>query len=346
MRYGLMALVAVAALVAGCGAPTPSWNFGPATASPAPGASATSVPAPATSSAVAESTPGTAGSSAPGHFDKAGLAFDYPASWKVDYPDFDMHYSRIVAFLGTGSASAGCTPVGDNGQQCGPEISVGPGQLIVEVSDVGGPPRISPIDPSDPAPIADGARYVTVAGLPAITGDEPAAELGVDRAIGWTLTKPGSVGGRYGIDVRMRGPGLDAMQAQVDALIASITYDPPVPVLNPADGPAALKAALTEIRAGDPSFQCFPLTPGASAEAVVRQLPGLSPLSRDLAVTCSSSIEPTKIGLWKATLLVTWPKTADHDAGKTGEILWIGVDGEAGTMTGIPDGSEKIPYWN
>jgi hypothetical protein len=350
VRYGLVRLVAAAALVAGCGASSaPAWSFAP-TATPAPPSVSTAAPPDLTTpppSAVAPSASLSAATTAGfAHFDTAGIAFDYPAAWAISYPDFDMHYSRIVAFLGTGTATAACQSVGDNGQQCGPDIRVGPGQLMVEVANIFGPPKMSPIDPADPAPIADGGRYVTVAGLQAITGDGPAADLGVDVAIGWTLSKPGSVEGRYALDVRMRGPGLEAMRAQVDALVASLVYSPPVPVLDPADGPAVLAKAIKPIAESDPAYRCFPLEPGASTTAVVRQLPGLSPLRKDLPVTCSSAIEPTPLGLWKATLVIAWDKAADREAGKMGQIVWISPDGEAGTSVGMPGSSDTIPYWN
>jgi hypothetical protein len=280
------------------------------------------------------------------HLTKGGLAFDYPADWQLSTPDFRMHYSQIMAFVGTGYGTAGCQSVGDNGQQCGADLHVGAGQVLIEVSDVFGPPRMAPIDPSDPTPLVAGERYVTVGGLPAVAGESTETYGAAELVRAWMLSKPGDIVGSYEVQAYFRGPGIDALEAQVEALVASIVYDPPVPMLNPSDAASVLGKALETLKAGDPSYACFPEQPGASVPATVRQMPGLSPLSQDLSVTCSSAIEPTNLGLWKATLRISWPKTAEYSAGQTGELVWIAPDGEPGTAGGMPGSSDTIPYWN
>ena len=48
------------------------------------------------------------------------------------------------------------------------------------------------------------------------------------------------------------------MRAQVEALVASISYDPPVPVLDPADGPRIAAIGLAKARANDPILRLLP----------------------------------------------------------------------------------------
>jgi hypothetical protein len=167
------------------------------------------------------------------HFDRDGLAFDYPASWRTSVSGLNMHYVTILDFLGTGSGLATCTAVTPgpsekflSGVECGANLTVGPGQVMVELSSQDGPFFGGPIDPSDPAGIASGGTYVTVGGLPAIFSDS-------GTTLDWTLSMPGEINGRYIIHAEIKGPGDEQMHAQVEALVASISYDPPVPVLNP-----------------------------------------------------------------------------------------------------------------
>ena len=96
------------------------------------------------------------------HFDRDGLAFDYPASWKASVSGLNEHYVTILYFLGTGSGLATCAAITPgpsdqfiSGVQCGTDIKVGPGQVVVELSRQRGPPGLGPIDPTDPPDLTD-----------------------------------------------------------------------------------------------------------------------------------------------------------------------------------------------
>jgi hypothetical protein len=252
----------------------------------------------------------------------------------------------ILAFLGTGSGLATCTAItpgpGDqfiSGTQCGTDLHVDPGQVVVELSRQDGPPSsLSPIDPADPRGIADGGKYVTVGGLPAIYSEGTSdGTISLD----WTLSVPTELISRYRIHAQIMGPGVERMRAQVEALVASIKYDPAVPVLNPADGSRIAAIGLEKARA---DYACFPTVPGATATATITEFPMYSPMRKPLPVTCSMEIEPNLIGLWKMTLTWSWTAASDRFAGSLTETMWLSADGTPGATVGGP-GPSEMPYW-
>ena len=279
-------------------------------------------------------------------FEGDGLQFDYPASWAHVHADFNMHYNTILEFFGTSSdlrAGRGlptCGPGPDGiGTACGPNIGVGPGELLVTFSWSDGPPRDRPIDPADATvPLDPSASYTRVAGLPAIYRE---TKSGGELEMEWTLSVPAQVTPRFIIDARIVGPGEDRMRASVDELVASVRYDPPVPVLKPADGPAMAARAIAARRVNDASFGCFPTTPGQTTHAIVTQLPHFATLSKALPVSCETAIEPTEIGMWKMTLTQTWAAADDRVAGSLVTTIWLSPDGDP-RIEGT--GGSDVPY--
>ena len=293
--------------------------------------------------------PATAPATGLTHFDRDGLAFDYPASWKTSVSGFNMHYVTILDFLGTGSGTANCkttTPgPGDQfteSQECGADLTVGPGQVVVTLSSSDGPPRSGPIDPNDPNGIGPGGTYVTVGGLPAVF-DGQSQSVSADVALSWTLSVPGQLMSRYVVQADIKGPGVDQMRAQVEALVASIRYSPPVPVLDPADGPRIAAIGLAQIKSWGPEYACFPSQTGETATATITQFPGYSSLQRPLPVTCETAIEPEAIGLWKMTLTESWTAASDRSTGSLATTVWLDPDGTPGMTQG--GGHSEIPYW-
>jgi len=351
-------LLSVCALLAACGSSGPAWSFSAAgsappgtapasastlgAASPSPSGPPTGSPTPSASATAASLT----------RFDQDGLAFDYPASWAWMPSGLNMHYMTILGFVGSGSGTATClliTPGPSDsfisGTSCGADVKLQPGQVVVQVRRQDGPPH-GPIDPSDPSQLEPGARFVTVAGLPAIAstsvGHLPNA-YNSELTLSWQLSMPQELYGSYSIEAYLHSPGIDALQAQVEALVASIAYDPPVPVLDPANASAALAAGLREQRSNDASFACFPATPGTAARATVRALPGYGTLGKPLEVTCSSAIAPDPLGLWRVSLTEAWAKTSSHSAGQIQPILWLSSDGSVVMSGGGPQPS-SIPF--
>lgn len=295
------------------------------------------------------SAPNAVGSLA--HFDRDGLIFDYPASWRASVSGLNMHYVTILDYIGTGTGLATCTAITPgpsdqflSGSQCGSNVKVDPGQLVVTLSRQDGPPRPGPIDPADASALAAGEVYVTVGGLPAIFGGETQGASASEVILSWTLSVPGELISRYIISAEINGPGVDQMRAQVEALVASIRYSPAVPMLDPATGPRIAAIGLAMARASDPSLACFPDVPGATATATITQFPGYSPLRKPLPVTCTTAIEPVSIGLWKMTLTESWTAASDRSAGAYSTTVWLAADGTPGTTQGGPEPSE-MPYW-
>lgn len=278
------------------------------------------------------------------HFDRDGLAFDYPASWNTSVSGLNMHYVTMLDFLGTGSGLATCeaiTPAPNDkflsGTRCGTNLNVGVGEVMVQLSRQDGPGLSNPIDPSNPNALDPPGKYVTVGGLPAVFQDSGAT-------LDWTLSVPGQLISRYVIHAEIKGPGADPMRAQVEALVASIRYDPPVPVLNPADGLRIAAIGLAQARSNDPALACFPSVPGTTAPATITQFPNYSALRKPLPVACSTEIAPVAIGLWKMTLTESWTAASDRSAGSLTTTLWLAPDGTLGTTEGGP-GPSEMPYW-
>jgi hypothetical protein len=341
-RVGILlgACVALAACGAGAGAPSAS---GQAASSGAAGTgdALSSAPSPSPSPTPAVSL---------ARFDRDGLAFDYPAGWSAVPSGLNMHYITILDFVGSGSATAACAQVTPgpsdtfiSSTRCSTDLTLGPGQVELELSRQDGPGLFGPIDPSDPSRLEPGSRYVTVGGLPAIASTSTDGRYHADLSYSWTLSIPAQPNSRYSLEAYLRGPGLDGLQAQVEALVASIAYDPPVAALDPANAGQALAAALAELTTGDPTYGCFPARPDDSAKVTITRFPGYDPLRKPLEVTCSTSIAPHWLGLWKVTLTESWTPAADRSAGEMQTTFWLAPDGtRVDSMIG--SAPPEIPY--
>lgn len=269
------------------------------------------------------------------HFDRDGLAFDYPASWHTSVSGVNLHYITVLDFLGSGSGMEACEVMTPNpsgiggGEECAPDLQISPGEVVVELSIFDGMGREDPIDPTDSAALAAGEKYVTVGGLPATFAVNASPGFLVPSGLTWTLSVPKEPGARYIIEATLKDPGIDQMRAQVEALVASISYDPPAPVLNPADGPRIAEIGLAKATAAAhaPDLTCFPKVPGSTATGTMTKVPYGSDLTKPLPVTCRTEIEPLAIGLWKMTLTESWSAASDRSAGSLVLTQWLAADG-------------------
>jgi len=279
--------------------------------------------------------------SAPARFQEAGLVFDYPASWHVYHYDMFSSFSTLVAYLATVPVRDPCTRTVTSEStsiSCNASsYALEPDTLVVRLESWGFPGfNILDADPG-------GGARTTVGGLPAIRAVEDRAFAGTIRTITWTLARPGSVDNSYKITAELRGPDLDRLEAQVDAMVASLRYDPPVVPLpaGPA-GEAAMReavartlASLTTEYAG---YGVFPTEPGTSRPCTVTQEPQGPELLRALDATCSTQVETTPLQLWKMTLTISWPATDAHAAGAQVRTIWLAPDGSVvgGSASGDP----------
>jgi len=165
-----------------------------------------------------------------------------------------------------------------------------------------------------------------------VVGQTGSAETLLDL----TLSVPGSIDARYRIQVDMREPGLDELTAEVTALIASVRYDPPPVVLDPADASRAAAVGLQKAAAADPSLACWPTTPGW-VEATMAPGPCSPAVTGTIDVTYLTKVEPYAIGLWKLTLAETWNSIGGGD-GAGMIIIWLAPDGTPG-----PEWSGSFP---
>ena len=257
----------------------------------------------------------TTSASAPvlAHYHRGDISFDAPASWGYE-PDLG---DRNGATLSSGNA-----------------VALGPGQVIVELSKRQALPP-SAIDPTDPAGLAAGESYVTVSGLPAIFKAAGAPDSDAGATLDWQLSAPGDVTTRFFIHAEYRDPGAAQLRAQIEAVVASIRYSQTAAVLDPANGPARAAKGLADLQASDPSFACFPRVPGATATATVTELRGVQ-LTKPLPLTCSITVEPSAIGLWRVLLTEAWTAAADRTAGSLVTSLWLNPDGTDNALTEDP----------
>ena len=120
----------------------------------------------------------------------------------------------------------------------------------------------------------------------------------------------------------------------MEAVIASLRYDPPVAQLPSGPDAAASAAckALGILAAESPAWTCFPTTPG-SRQAMLSTLPMGPDLARPQVATCTMRIEATPLQLWRMTLSIRLPE-ADPGAGLGADIVvWVSPDGTPGPTT-------------
>ena len=270
------------------------------------------------------------------HTSRWGLAFDYPADWTVADENEYLHYDTILGYIGSGSFSEPCTaitaPPGQSfpvGEECSPVWNVPPGTAVIRVESLEGPIPVSPIlDNTDPS-----LRSMVIGGLPALGPVDtalPSAATGT-ATLDWMLSTPGAPITVYTLEAEMQGPDLRTLQQQVLAVVASITYDPPVVPLPTGDALAPAEAALLakaipELIANDAALACFPAAPGATDTATITRT-SVGSLTKPLPVRCTTGIEPTPLGLWHLTLTYSWDAAADRTAGSASLETYLAPDG-------------------
>ncbi len=263
------------------------------------------------------------------------LGLDVPPEWTVRPADVLMRYTHVIEFIGTAPSTAGCTTEGDL-TGCGVDLALEPGTVSVAVEEPGGPIRIdTPFERAeDPPP---GTTVVDIDGVPAFLRREA-------DTIELFVPAPDDIFGGTRLRAGVLGPGEEALWQQVEDLLASVHYEPPLQPTDQLDVQAAAAAAraVVEHKAShDRAYACFPRTPGRSRHAVVRRLPGYSRLHRRLPVTCSTEIEGTPLEVWKMTLTSSWTDGPGRSAGSVSETVWIGPDGDYTTTSRGGD----PPYW-
>jgi hypothetical protein len=267
----------------------------------------------------AASSPGASGSTV---LNRGGLVLEYPSSWaRFDY-DITGSPSTLATYLAT-------VPVGDpcprraDGVSCGnAPYELAPGTLVVEILSVG----IIQFE-LDPALMPE-----TIGGMPASFRVEPAGTDG--RRLVWEIARTSM--SFFRITADLRGPGLDAMQEQVAAMVEGLEFNPPVvrlpddPERQATEAAAALVVAINALRINSPEVACFSWVPGEARDAVV-VITG-RPGPRDpVAVTCSSRVEASRLQMWRVVLTITLDEPT-QDLGRVVFTQWVTADGQPGNM--------------
>jgi len=182
-----------------------------------PSAAASAVP---TSSTAAESTATTS------HFSAPGVAFDYPSSWSATPLNVLRHYEDVYGLLGTGHFAEACPSDAQQGQMntCTEQFSLAPGTVVVKVSVWGLPTPAGQTQAQFEASANPSAVPMTIAGRRGMR--EPLGEpmSGADEHWRWLVDAPG---GAFAIEAWLRGPNLGTLDAQLDALVASMSVTAP-----------------------------------------------------------------------------------------------------------------------
>lgn len=266
-------------------------------------------------------------------FDEGGLAFDYPTEWRVHHYQMDSSFSHLIAYLGTVDVPAPCitTYRGDSTEiACADRYTLSPDSLVAAVSSNGFPTFTIRNVPA-------GATTLVVDGLPAYLEQEPAGKVNETETLTWTLALPESVDNYYTIRASIRGPHLARFEGELQALVGSLRYDPPVVPLPSASGAAEAAAAkaLGIFAKDSPTWACFP-APGQTRHVEISALTSGPTLAQPQVATCTTTIEATALQLWRMTLTLRLPEVDPLAGG--GELLtvWINPDGTPGTTEGGP----------
>ena len=162
---------------------------------------------------------------------------------------------------------------------------------------------------------------------------------GPDEVRTWAVFDPRTPGtGPWFVRFALRGPDLDALRVQADALAASLRFTRKPPALDERQRDAKLAEAIDrtdrdfrEFR-GSRMYGCFLRTPG-EREVLLEDGPA-GPLPEPLRVTCTTSIETTPLRLWRATLRLTWDAGVGYPAGNWDTEMLFGMDPSIGAGGG------------
>lgn len=179
-----------------------------------------------------------------------------------------------------------------------------------------------------------------------------------ERITVWDVPSRERMWWSFRITAVVRGPNAEALQAQVDAMLASAAFNPRVePLVDTAATRAeALTAGVAQIREQadrtppapddnpDMSAACFSDVPGATTEATIDGTVFIGyRLTQALEVRCTSLIEPTPFHMWKMTLRYDWAATEGKAAGSASRVALLSPDLVSGSG-GDNYGVAGMPY--
>jgi hypothetical protein len=320
----VVAAAAVIAVVAGARLAGPLSQPSPSVAASAV-ATTTVATGPVSASASASADAGGRAT-----FNGGGITFTYPAAWHVWQSRQIFRMGSSIVVVGTGELSAcGAESIDIN---CASAAPFRPGEIRVFVGT-----GASPLG-SIEEPAGGFTRFVD--GMPVVEREiGPIPQTGQEATVDWQIGMPGVENNWYTVEAGIRGPGLDALREEANALVESIRFDRPAPSLpiDPAaiDGLVAKTVDALDREARDSYhsryYACFPRKVGASEPTVITDGPG-GPLASPVEVVCSVSARPLAVGLLEVELDASWPAGPGYAAGTVRSFVTVKGDGEMGGM--------------
>ena len=186
-------------------------------------------------------------------------------------------------------------------------------------------------------PTAEAGWTETVDGRPARLTILPDADGGSGETRIWDVIWPGSIADVLRIRADIAGPDLAAGRAKVQQVVDAVDFRWDLPPLEGAQANDVLTSLLDQLDRGaresshSDLYGCFPREPGDQEGTIRGSEAGA--FAEPLAVSCSSSIEPSIAGVWRVTLEVTWQPGRDY-AGDTLRMEYF-TTGQAYGVGGI-----------
>lgn len=259
------------------------------------------------------------------------ISFDYPASWGPPVTSSIGTFGSPIAILGTVDLSACGTSVVDI--NCVSATRLKPGDVFVYLGTVVSPNDGSILDLAPPGGFTD-----FIDGMPAVansTGPNP--RNGADAEHGWQFARPGTINQWYTVSGQFRGPGIDQLSEQFDALVRSIRFDQPTPSLptDPASIDSLVAKAVDALdrnaRVYSSYYGCFPRRVGSSVPTVIADGPS-GPWGGPIQVTCTVSMQAEPVGVFAMTLAASWEAGPGYAEGTYRQVVLVSADGGLGAM--------------
>lgn len=350
------------------------WLIGPRSDVGGSGPGATSAP---TSSPTPAPTPTPVPLA---HAKNWDLTFDYPAAWTlVDNGTSTSSYvsptedPAAMGFVGNGSGRQTCTPWSSTSlATCVTTWSLPEGSIVLRfavspmfASPTTGPSYIWTGHQALDGPDIPGAEAMIIDGYPARFAKNTSDVIpystetvpGATEVLWWGLTKPYADWFGYSVAAAIKGPNTTELEAEARALVASIRYvnkPPSLPTdptaLAQARQPALLTYLADMTKSGDDehkhAYDCFPRTIGVSQPANILEPPNQAPMTKPLAVTCTTvSMDPNAMQGWSVVLKETWVAGPDYPAGELNIRCNTMADGTAGGCSfDSPGGKDSIGF--
>jgi len=263
-------------------------------------------------------------------FHEGGIAFDRPPGWSLHDAKASFSGGSVLAVLGTQPVDPRCGAEHID-INCYYERKLEPGTISVIVG-TGSFRGRTMFDEPELGDLEIGRHRTEIGGLPAIVYRYgPGGYYQQDEGMAWQIAFPRSVLNVFGIEARLRGPGLDTMRAELWRMVASLSFDGLGPALSagPGKADAVVGLALGDLdrtmRRGWVSrpehvswYACFPPVANVATRRTITLGPE-GPLADPQEVECRFTVATEGSHLWRVRL--------ELNGGRYVETVWLTGDG-------------------